>query len=101
MSSSMPLIDEWLQQENYVALLKFVLDTILNILRTKLAELPNFGKELAKGADDIVMLEMCTINKVISYPDFIQIVQVLNNMESVTEPKLEVTETMILNRSDP
>ena len=54
-----------------MALLRFVLDTILNILRTKLENTPNFGKELAKGADDIVMLEMCTINKVISYPDFI------------------------------
>ena len=97
----MPLIDEWLKEENYAALLKFVLDTILNILRTKLAQLPNFGKELAKGADDIVMLEMCTINKVISYPDFIQIVQVLNNMDRVSDPKLEVSETMILNRSDP
>ena len=33
--------------------------------------------------------------------DFIQIVQVLNNMESVTEPKLETSEVMIWNRSDP
>ena len=67
----MNLIDDWLKEGNYVALLKFVLDTILNILRTKLENTPNFGKELAKGADDIVMLEMCTINNVISYPDFI------------------------------
>ena len=95
------MIDDWLREGNYVALLRFVLDTILNILRTKLENTPNFGKELAKGADDIVMLEMCTINKVITYPDFIQIVQVLNNMDRVTEPKLEDSETMLINRSDP
>ena len=47
------------------------------------------------------MLEMCTINKVITYPDFIQIVQVLNNMDRVTEPKLETSSAMIFNRSDP
>ena len=87
----MTIIDEWLQEGNYVALLKFVLDTILNILRTKLSQAANVGKELAKGADDIVMLEMCAINKVITYPDFIQIVQVLNNMDSVTDPKLETS----------
>ena len=97
----MSIIDDWLKEGNYVALLRFVIDTILNILRTKLENTTNVGKELAKGADDIVMLEMCAINKVISYPDFIQIVQVLNNMDRVTEPKLEVSSTMLMNRSDP
>ena len=97
----MNIIDEWLKESNYVALLRFVLDTILNILRTKLFETTDVAKGLAKGADDIVMLEMCAINKVITYPDFIQIVQVLNNMESVTEPKLETSDVMLWNRSDP
>ena len=97
----MHIIDDWLKEGNYVALLKFVLDTILHILRTKLQKTPNIGKELARGADDIVMLEMCTINKVISYPDFIQIVQVLNNMDRVIEPKLETSPAMMFNRNDP
>ena len=97
----MNIIDDWIKESNYVALLRFVLDTILNILRTKLFETADVAKGLAKGADDIVMLEMCAINKVITYPDFIQIVQVLNNMESVTEPKLETSDVMIWNRSDP
>ena len=34
--------------------------------------------QLARGSDDLVMLELCTTHKVISYPDFIQIAQVLN-----------------------
>ena len=67
----MNIIDDWLKESNYVALLRFVLDTILNILRTKLFETADVAKGLAKGADDIVMLEMCAINKVITYPDFI------------------------------
>ena len=72
-------IDEWIEQRDWVALVKFVLETILNILRTKLIEgrVP-VTESLARGADDLVMLEMCKIHKVISYPDFIQIAQVLN-----------------------
>ena len=61
-----------------MALLKFVLETILNILRTKLIEGRKVTESMARGADDLVMLEMCAIHKVISYPDFIQIAQVLN-----------------------
>ena len=33
---------------------------------------------MARGSDDLVMLELCTIHQVISYPDFSQISQVLN-----------------------
>ena len=41
------------------------------------------------------MLEMCTTHQVISYPDFIQIAQVLNNMDKVVEPKLARTGTVL------
>jgi len=71
-------IDQWITESNWVALVKFVLDTILNILRTALISSKVVSENLARGADDLVMLEMCTIHKVISYPDFIQITQVLN-----------------------
>lgn len=64
-----------------MALVKFVLDTILNILRTALISSKVVSENLARGADDLVMLEMCTIHQVISYPDFIQITQVLNVSE--------------------
>lgn len=64
-----------------MALVKFVLDTILNILRTNLISSKVVSESLARGADDLVMLEMCTIHQVISYPDFIQITQVLNVSE--------------------
>jgi len=47
-----------------------VLDSILNILRTKLKLIKSVGAELAKTSGDQVMLELCAINKVISYPDF-------------------------------
>lgn len=46
---------------------------------------------LAKGASDIVMLELCTLHNVISYPDFIQIIQVYNNLDNVSSPDLTVT----------
>ena len=67
----MSRIDEWIEERNWVQLVKFVLDTILNILRTKLIQGRTVSENLARGADDLVMLEMCTIHKVISYPDFI------------------------------
>ena len=38
---------------------------------------------------------MCTTHQVISYPDFIQIAQVLNNMDKVVEPKLARTGTVL------
>ena len=71
-------IDEYISESNWVQLLKFILDTILNILRTKLVDSRVVSGQLARGADDLVMLEMCTTHKIISYPDFIQITQVLN-----------------------
>ena len=71
--SSVNRIDEWINQCNWVQLVKFVLDTILNILRTKLIAARTVSESLARGADDLVMLELCTIHQVISYPDFIQI----------------------------
>ena len=61
-----------------MALLKFVLETILNILRTKLIQGKKVTESMARGSDDLVMLELCTIHQVISYPDFSQISQVLN-----------------------
>lgn len=75
-----------------MALVKFVLDTILNILRTALISSKVVSENLARGADDLVMLEMCTIHQVISYPDFIQITQVLNVSE--------LTDTEAIKRLD-
>ena len=78
---------------------------------------------MARGADDLVMLEFCAIHKVISYPDFIQITQVLNvskkrcakefcksnllsfaleqNMDKVTEPRLDPSQAMLSAQVDP
>ena len=66
-----------LADKNYRGLLKFVLETILHILREKLGKVKETAN-LAKSADDLVMVELCAVYKVISYPDFIQIVQVIN-----------------------
>ena len=77
-ASSANKIEDWIQERNWVTLVKFVLDTILNLLRTKLIQGNTVSAALARGADDLVMLELCTIHQVISYPDFIQIAQVLN-----------------------
>lgn len=101
-----------LQEHNYRGLLKFVLETILHILREKLA-LVKEAKHLAKSADDLVMVELCAVHSVVSYPDFIQIVQVINvsvrlatnlamqNMDRVVEPKLTLTDNMVISRDDP
>jgi hypothetical protein len=59
-----------LNEQNYRGLLKFVLETILNILREKLAKVPD-AQHLAKSSDDLVMTELCAVHAVISYPDFI------------------------------
>jgi hypothetical protein len=66
----MDLIERWSKEQNFRALLKFVLEAILNILREKLVKLKQVGS-LAKSADDLVMVELCAIHGVISYPDFI------------------------------
>lgn len=59
-----------LDNKNYRGLLKFVLETILHILREKLS-LVKGASSIAKSADDLVMIELCTIHNLISYPDFI------------------------------
>ena len=66
-------IDEWINESNWVQLLKFVLDTILNILRTKLIQAKVVTQSMARGADDLVLLELCATHQIISYPDFVQI----------------------------
>jgi hypothetical protein len=66
-----------LNEKNYRGLLKFVLETILHILREKLLKVREV-MHLAKSADDLVMVELCAVHSVITYPDFIQIVQVIN-----------------------
>jgi hypothetical protein len=78
---------------------KFVLDAILNILRGKLEKVPS-TKGLALSSNDIVMVELCAIHKLISYPDFSQITQVINNLDRVTEPKLSTTAAMVSCQSD-
>ena len=77
------------------------MDTILDILRTKLITQKTVGESLARGADDLVMLELCTIHNVISYPDFAQITQVLNNMDKVVEPRLETNNAVRSALVDP
>ena len=64
-------IDEWINESNWVQLLKFVLDTILNILRTKLIQAKVVTQSMARGADDLVLLELCATHQIISYPDFV------------------------------
>ena len=64
-------IDEWINESNWVQLLKFVLDTILNILRTKLIQAKVVTQSMARGADDLVLLELCATYQIISYPDFV------------------------------
>lgn len=66
-----------LSEKNYRGLLKFVLETILYILRDKLFKVKEVS-HLAKSADDLVMVELCAVHSVITYPDFIQIVEVIN-----------------------
>ena len=49
-----------LQERNYRGLLKFVLETILHILREKLAKVKE-AANLAKSVDDLVMVELCAV----------------------------------------
>ena len=70
-------IQDWLADKNYRPLLRFVLDSTLNILRDKLRVIPELAV-LALRIDDMAMVELCCHHKVIDYPDFIQIVQVIN-----------------------
>lgn len=52
------------------------MEAILDILRIKMRSAKG-GRDLA-GTDDIVLLEQCTVKSLISYPDFIALVQILN-----------------------
>ena len=56
---------------------------------------------MAKTSNDQVMLELCTIYKVITYPDFMQFTAVLNTLDRVSEPKLELTRNMTNCQADP
>ena len=57
------------------------------------------------------MVELCAIHHVISYPDFVQIVQVINvsgplsdwmqNMDLVSQPSLSVTQSQMDCQCDP
>lgn len=67
----MDQIETWFAQKDFMPLLKFVFETILDILRVKLAKVKE-AKDLV-NTDDMVMLELCTIHHVISYPGFISI----------------------------
>ena len=92
-------IEEWLQSKSYNSLLRFVLDAILNILRDKLLTLKE-TRGLAKTSSDIVVVELCTIHKLISYPDFSQICQVINMLDRVTQPKLLATSKPVQDSFD-
>ena len=93
-ASSMDPIEGWLEHKCYNTLLKFVLDTILNILRDKLETIKE-TKPLAKASNDLVVVELCTIHKLISYPDFSQICQVINIVDRATQPALKTTAGML------
>lgn len=93
-ASSMDPIEDWLKDKNYYSLLKFVLETILNILREKLMTIKQ-TKPLAKVSSDVVVVELCAIHQLISFPDFSQVCQVINMFELATEPKLKTTKTMV------
>jgi hypothetical protein len=92
-------IEEWLQSKSYNSLLRFVLDAILNILRDKLLTLKE-TRGLAKTSSDIVVVELCTIHKLISYPDFSQICQVINMLDRATQPKLLATSKPVQDSFD-
>ena len=81
-ATSNQLIEQMLKDKNYRGLLKFVLETILHILRDKLSKVKDV-MHLAKSSDDLVMVELCAVHSVITYPDFIQIVQVINVSSSL------------------
>ena len=78
-----------------------MLDSILDIMRTKLKGDKKVSALLAKGVDDIVMLELCAIHEILSYSDFSQIMAVLNTMDRVSEPKLDLTRNMRNVQADP
>jgi hypothetical protein len=90
LAGSLQTIENFIGSGNFRALLKFVLDTIIYTLREQLVKVKEVGK-LAKSADDLVMVELCAVHGVISYPDFIQIVQVINvsNIKHNNETILE------------
>jgi hypothetical protein len=100
-ASSVDQIAVWIKNKEFNSVLQFVLDSILNILRTKLKAVKEVGEALAKSSNDMVMLELCTINKVISYPDFMQFTAILNTLDRVSEPKLELTRNMTNCQADP
>ena len=100
-SSSVNIINQYVEQRDYASLLKFVLDTIMDILRQKLIKEAPVSETFARGAEDLVLLELCTIHKIISYPDFSQITQVLNTLDYVMQPKLEISHGMLSTQVDP
>lgn len=81
---SHPLIKQFLNSGDFKGLLKFVLQTTLDILRGKLKQEEKL-KVFADRVDDLGMVELCVHYKVISYSDFIQIVQVINVSNSCSE----------------
>jgi hypothetical protein len=91
--SSLSPIEDWLKSKNYNSLVQFVLDTLLNILRAKLLTIKE-TKGLAATSNDLVIVELCTIHKLISYPDFSQITQLINILDRVNQPTLKTTTAM-------
>jgi hypothetical protein len=63
-------IQQYLDRKDFNGLLKFVLETTLNILRDKLRQIPKL-KQLATRVDDLAMIELCVHYSVIQYADFI------------------------------
>eukprot|EP00347_Sterkiella_histriomuscorum_P020115 403339047 len=85
---SVQQIDEWLQQKNYLAVTKLVIEGFLDILKQKMRK---YSKEL-HTSDEIVLLENCAIKGLISYPDFISLSNILQSFESATQKRIEPSE---------
>lgn len=64
-------------QKQYKQLLKLVLETISNILRSNLQKIPQL-RMLAGRVDELAVIELCVHYKVIEFPDFVQIAQIIN-----------------------
>lgn len=74
----------WIKEKNYICLVKFVMEAIIDLLRDKMKD--SFGKKTSdlRGLEDVVFLEQCVLNGMISYPEFISIGQILNTIDKST-----------------
>jgi hypothetical protein len=82
-SQSVPSLDQWMATKNYLAVIKFVKDVVIDVLKKKIGS--RWGD--LKCADDTVFLEACAVKNIISYPEFISVNLVLQSYEVATQQK--------------